>query len=121
MSDFMKEVEKELDKQIAERFGNIAFVKAKSIEELQASAKRLCTKFDELKIQRNRLLQKVQQLEKENAELKSIIKELISAIDEQSSFCTTCQDEFGTLACSECPWAQAKVKAIRLLVKEESE
>ena len=43
----------------------------------------------------------------ENAELKSIIKELISAI-EQSSFCSDCQDEFGTFVCSECPWAQAR-------------
>ena len=117
MSDFMKEVEKELDKQIAERFGNIAFVKAKSIEELQASAKRLCTKFDELKIQRNRLLQKVQQLEKENAELKSIIKELITAID-SSTLCRDCMDK--GVMCSECPWAQARDRG-KEWTEEESE
>lgn len=53
------------------------------------------------------LLYKLQALKADNAELKSIIKELITVI-EQSSFCKDCQDEFGTLACSECPWAQAR-------------
>ena len=51
-------------------------------------------------------------------ELEEAIKELIIAIND-SNFCTTCSDEFGTLACSECPWHQAKEKAIRLLAKEE--
>ena len=59
------------------------------------------------------LAQKVQQLEE------SIVG-LIKAVNE-SNFCTTCSEEFGNLACSECPWHQAKVKAIRLLLKEESE
>ena len=59
------------------------------------------------------LSQKVQQLEK-------YIKELIKAVNE-SNFCETCSEEFGDLACSECPWHQAKIKAIRLLAKEESE
>ena len=69
----------------------------------------LMDKNEALKAENDRLSQKVQQFEAENAELKSIIKELISAI-EQSSFCSDCQDEFGTLACSECPWAQARDK-----------
>ncbi len=59
------------------------------------------------------LTQKVQQLEES-------IEGLIKAVNE-SNFCRTCSEEFGNLACSECPWHQAKVKAIRLLVKEESE
>ena len=57
------------------------------------------------------LSQKVQQLE-------DAIKGLIKAVNE-SNFCGACSEEFGNLACSECPWHQAKVKAIRLLVKEE--
>ena len=60
---------------------------------------------------RDQLLQKVRELEE-------AIKELIIAIND-SNFCTTCSEEFGTLACSECPWHQAKVRAIRLLAKEE--
>lgn len=60
---------------------------------------------------RDQLLQKVRELEEAT-------KELIIAIND-SNFCTTCSDEFGTLACSECPWHQAKVRAIRLLAKEE--
>lgn len=50
-------------------------------------------------------------------ELEEAIKELIIAIND-SNFCTTCSDELGTSACSECPWHQAKVRAIRLLEKE---
>ena len=53
-------------------------------------------------------------------ELEEAIKELIIAIND-SNFCTTCSDEFGTSACSECPWHQAMMHAIRLLVEEESE
>ena len=59
------------------------------------------------------LSQKVQQLEE-------AIEGLIKAVN-ASNFCETCSEEFGDLACSECPWHQAKVKAIRLLAKEESE
>ena len=59
------------------------------------------------------LAQKVQQLEES-------IEGLIKAVNE-SNFCSTCSEAFGNLACSECPWHQAKVKAIRLLLKEESE
>ena len=59
------------------------------------------------------LSQKVQQLEE-------AIKDLIKAVN-ASNFCETCSEEFGDLACSECPWHQAKVKAIRLLAKEEAE
>ena len=57
------------------------------------------------------LLQKVQLLEES-------IEGLIKAVNE-SNFCETCSAEFGKLACSECPWHQAKEKAIRLLAKEE--
>jgi len=56
------------------------------------------------------LLEEKATLEAENAELKAIIKEMITAIDDESNLCTDCQDEFGTLACSECPWAQARDK-----------
>lgn len=58
------------------------------------------------------------ELTSKTRELEEAIKELIIAIND-SNFCTTCSDEFGTLACSECPWHQAKVRAIRLLAKEE--
>lgn len=58
------------------------------------------------------------ELPSKTRELEEAIKELIIAIND-SNFCTTCSDEFGTLACSECPWHQAKVRAIRLLAKEE--
>ena len=57
------------------------------------------------------LLQKVQQLEES-------IEGLIKAVNE-SNFCSTCSEEFGEFLCSGCPWYQAKVKAIRLLTKEE--
>ena len=57
------------------------------------------------------LLQKVQLLEES-------IEGLIKAVNE-SNFCSTCSEELGNLACSECPWHQAKEKAIRLLAKEE--
>ena len=53
-------------------------------------------------------------------QLEEAIKDLIKAVN-ASNFCDTCSEEFGDLACSECPWHQAKIKAIRLLAKEESE
>lgn len=68
---------------------------------------------ESIKFEREQLLRKVQQLEES-------IEGLIKAVNE-SNFCNTCSEEFGNLACSECPWHQAKVKAIRLLAKEESE
>ena len=52
--------------------------------------------------------------------LEEAIKDLIKAVN-ASNFCDTCSEEFGDLACSECPWHQAKEKAIRLLAKEELE
>lgn len=67
--------------------------------------KTLMDKNEVLKAENTQLLQKVQQLEKENAELKSIIKELISAID-SSTLCQDCIDK--DVMCSECPWAQAR-------------
>ena len=51
-------------------------------------------------------------------QLEEAIKDLIKAVN-ASNFCDTCSEEFGDLACSECPWHQAKIKAIRLLTKEE--
>ena len=51
-------------------------------------------------------------------QLEEAIKDLIKAVN-ASNFCEICSEEFGDLACSECPWHQAKVKAIRLLTKEE--
>jgi len=62
---------------------------------------------------RDELLQEIQQLEAENAELKAIIKEMITAIDDESNLCFICKEEFGKNACSEClcsecPWAQAR-------------
>ena len=51
-------------------------------------------------------------------QLEEAIKDLIKAVN-ASNFCDTCSEEFGELACSECPWHQAKIKAIRLLAKEE--
>ena len=51
-------------------------------------------------------------------QLEEAIKDLIKAVN-ASNFCDTCSEEFGDLACSECPWHQAKIKAIRLLAKEE--
>ena len=73
------------------------------------------------------LIDQICRLEVENAILKikvqhleESIEGLIKAVNE-SNFCSTCSEEFGNLACSECPWHQAKVKAVRLLAKEESE
>ena len=60
------------------------------------------------------------ELSNRNRELKSAIEGLIKAVN-ASNFCDTCQEELGTLACSECPWYQAMMQAIRLLVEEESE
>lgn len=51
-------------------------------------------------------------------EMKESIMELIAAID-GSNHCETCSDEFGTSACSECPWFQAKSKALKLLKQVE--
>lgn len=51
-------------------------------------------------------------------EMKQCIKELISAID-GSNHCETCSDEFGTSACSECPWHQAKSRAFGLMKEVE--
>ena len=59
------------------------------------------------------LTQKVQQLE-------DAIKDLISAVNDLE-VCPTCYKDSGEFLCSGCPWHQAKVKAIRLLVKEETE
>ena len=66
-------------------------------------------------------------LEVENAILKIKVQHLEESIEglikavNKSNFCSTCSEEFGNLACSEFPWHQAKVKAIRLLAKEEAE
>jgi len=51
-------------------------------------------------------------------EMKECIMELIAAID-SSNHCETCSDEFGTSACSECPWFQAKSKGQKLLKQVE--
>jgi hypothetical protein len=59
------------------------------------------------------LLQKVQQFE-------DAIKDLISAVNDLE-VCPTCYKDSGEFLCSGCPWHQAKVKAIRLLAKEEAE
>ena len=59
------------------------------------------------------LTQKVQQLE-------DAIKDLIDAVNDLE-VCPTCYKDSGEFVCAGCPWHQAKVKAIRLLVKEESE
>ena len=63
------------------------------------------------------LSQKVQQFEAENAELKSIIKEMISTID-SSTLCRDCMDK--GVMCSECPWAQVRDKG-KEWTKEEAE
>ena len=80
-----------------------------------AKAVEMLDRFDNLlqkEINKNaELLQKVQLLEES-------IEGLIKAVNE-SNFCSTCSEELGNLACSECPWHQAKEKAIRLLAKEE--
>ena len=55
------------------------------------------------------LSQKVQQLEKS-------ITDLIKAVN-ASNFCDTCSAELGNSACSECPWYQAMMNAIKLLVR----
>lgn len=57
------------------------------------------------------LLQKVQLLEK-------VIKELIFAIDD-TELCLDCSTVSDEIVCETCPWHQAKVRAIRLLAKEE--
>ena len=80
---------------------------ASSGEDWKSFIDRMC----KLETENAELLQKVQQLEES-------IEGLIKAVNE-SNFCSTCSEEFGNLACSECPWYQAKVKAIRLLTKEE--
>ena len=73
------------------------------------------------------LIDQICRLEVENAILKIKVQQLEESIEglikavNESNFCSTCSEEFGNLACSECPWHQAKVKAIRLLVEEEAE
>ena len=73
------------------------------------------------------LIDQICRLEVENAilkikvqQLEEVIGELIDAVD-YLSVCPDCHEESGEFFCSECPWHQAKVKAIRLLAKEESE
>ena len=57
-------------------------------------------------------------LREENAELKAIIKEMISAVDEQSNLCTDCKEKNGIQPCYECPWYQARDRAEEW-IKEE--
>jgi DTW domain-containing protein YfiP len=66
-------------------------------------------------------------LEVENAILKikvqhleDAIKDLISAVN-ALEVCPICYKDSGEFLCSGCPWHQAKVKAIRLLAKEEKQ
>ena len=71
------------------------------------------------------LIDQICRLEVENAILKIKVQQLEESIEglikavNESNFCSTCSEEFGNLACSECPWHQAKVKAIRLLLAKE--
>ena len=51
-------------------------------------------------------------------ELEDAIYDLVSAVN-YLEFCTTCYKKSAEFICSGCPWHQAKVKAIRLLAKEE--
>ena len=51
-------------------------------------------------------------------ELEDAIKELVIAVNDLE-VCPACYKESGEFMCSGCPWHQAKVRAIRLLAKEE--
>ena len=53
-------------------------------------------------------------------ELEEVIGELIDAVNDLS-VCPDCHEDSGEFVCAGRPWHQAKVKAIRLLAKEESE
>ena len=50
-------------------------------------------------------------------ELEDAIYDLVSAVN-YLELCSTCYKKSAEFICSECPWHQAKVKAIRLLAKE---
>ena len=58
------------------------------------------------------------ELASKTRELEEAIKELMFAIDDLE-LCTSCVRESGEMVCAQCPWLQAKVKAIRLLAKGE--
>ena len=60
------------------------------------------------------------ELESKARELEEVIGELIDAVNDLS-VCPDCHEDSGEFLCSECPWHQAKVKAIRLLAKEGAE
>ena len=60
------------------------------------------------------------ELSSKTRELEEVIGELIDAVNDLS-VCPDCHKDPGEFLCSGCPWHQAKVKAIRLLAKEESE
>ena len=71
------------------------------------------------------LIDQICSLEFENAilkvkvqQLEDAIKDLISAVNDLE-VCPTCYKDSGEFLCAGCPWHQAKVKAIRLLTKEE--
>ena len=61
------------------------------------------------------------ELTSKTRELEEVIGELIDAVNDLEVVCPTCYKDSGEFTCAGCPWHQAKVKAIRLLAKEESE
>ena len=60
------------------------------------------------------------ELTSKTRELEEVIRELIDAVNDLS-VCPDCHEDSGEFVCAGCPWHHAKVKAIRLLAKEESE
>ena len=58
------------------------------------------------------------ELSSRNRELEEVIGELIDAVNDLS-VCPDCREDSGEFLCSECPWHQAKGKAIRLLFAKE--
>ena len=61
------------------------------------------------------------ELTSKTRELEEVIGELIDAVNDLEVVCPTFYKDSGEFVCAGCPWHQAKVKAIRLLAKEEAE